>query len=102
MVICLNTQKYVWSLRGGGKISVHRFGGGAKTWRAIIKGGHVLSASGFRNSTAPPAVNNDHSLRVCTKVPIVHSQHVVYSAQKLKITENPDEPSGQKVPDTWF
>ncbi len=63
MVICLNTQKYVWLPRGGGKISVHRFGGGAKMWRAIIEGGHVLSASKFRNSTAPPAVNNDHSLR---------------------------------------
>ncbi len=61
MVICLNTQKYVWFVRRG-KISVHRFGGGPKTWRAIIEGGHVLSASDFRNSTAPPAVNNDHSL----------------------------------------
>ncbi len=46
----------------GGKISVHRFEGGAKTRRAIIEGGQVLSASDFRNSTAPPAVNNDHSL----------------------------------------
>ena len=37
-------------------------GGGAKFQCAVIEGGHVLSASDFRNSTAPPAVNNDHSL----------------------------------------
>ena len=30
----------------------------------VIEGGHVLSASDFRNSTAPPAVNNDHSLKL--------------------------------------
>ncbi len=31
---------------------------------AIMEGGHVLSASDFPNSTVPPAINNDHSLRL--------------------------------------
>ncbi len=59
MVICLNTQKYVWLPRGG-KISVHWFGGGAKTWHAIIEGWYVLSAS---ERASAPCLNNDHSLR---------------------------------------
>ncbi len=48
----LTTHMYVCPLRGG-KITAHTFGGGAKTWRMIIEVGHVLSASDFRNSTAP-------------------------------------------------
>ncbi len=36
-------------------------GGGQKRVVRNYQGGPVLSASDFRNSTAPPAVNNDHS-----------------------------------------
>ncbi len=65
MIMSLNTHKLVWSLRGG-KISVHRFGGGgAKTQYAIIEGGKIWVREIFG---IPPllAVNNDHSLKLHT------------------------------------
>ncbi len=56
------THKSMYGRQGGGKISVHRFGGGDKNVTRDYRGGHVLSASDFRNSTSPAAVYNDHSL----------------------------------------
>ena len=47
----------------GGNISVCKFGaGGGQNVVHRCWGGHTSSASDFRNSTDPPAINNDHSI----------------------------------------
>ncbi len=61
--------------RGDIEFECKQLGRGAKfqctasVWRGgkyivTVEGGHNLGASDFHNSTGPPAVNNDHSLRV--------------------------------------
>ncbi len=64
MVICLSTQMYVCTLRGG-KISVHRFGGGQKRSARLSRGGACYECerfSEFHRHPPPTARNNDHSL----------------------------------------
>ena len=57
----MNGQMYAYSLRGGGKISVHWFGGG-KNVVHDYRGGGRFECEPFSEFHCTPAANNDHSL----------------------------------------
>ncbi len=50
-------------LEGGQNFNAQLQRGGAKSECAIIEGGAHFECERFRNSVAPPSVNNDHSLK---------------------------------------
>ncbi len=56
------THKSMYGRRGGGKISVHRFGGGGKNVARDYRGGARFECERFSEFHRRPAVNNDHSL----------------------------------------
>ena len=66
MVICLNTQMYICLLRGEQEFSAQVRRGGKNVVRDYQWGARFECERFSEFHRTPPAVNNDHSLKVVT------------------------------------